>query len=162
LSRNCSAKAKALKRVADKMVTLAKRGDLHARRQAMEWFMDETVAKKLFDVQVDQFKSRAGGYTRILRIGFRQGDNAPLGLIELVGSEHKFVEAPKETKGEKGAKKPAAKTAPAKEKAVKVAKEKKADKPVAEAKPKAKAPKKEGGPAKPAAKKAKPAKSEKG
>jgi large subunit ribosomal protein L17 len=158
-------KAKALKRVADKMVTLAKRGDLHARRQAIAWFMDETVVARLFDVLVDQFKSRQGGYTRILRLGFRQGDNAPMGLIELVGSEHKFVQKPSEVKGEKAAKKPAPKTksAPTKEKAAKPVKEKKAEKPTAEAKPKGKGTKKEAAGATKAAapKKAKSAKSEK-
>jgi len=78
------AKAKELKRLADKMVTLGKRGDLHARRQAMSVLRDESVGKKLFDDIAPRFKERAGGYTRILKIGRRHGDNAPVSLIELV------------------------------------------------------------------------------
>jgi large subunit ribosomal protein L17 len=78
------AKAKELKRLADKMVTLGKRGDLHARRQAMSVLRDESVGKKLFDDIAPRFKERSGGYTRILKIGRRHGDNAPVSLIELV------------------------------------------------------------------------------
>jgi large subunit ribosomal protein L17 len=78
------AKAKELKRLADKMVSLGKRGDLHARRQAMSILRDETVGKKLFDDIAPRFKDRSGGYTRILKVGHRHGDNAPVSLIELV------------------------------------------------------------------------------
>lgn len=78
------AKAKELRKVADKMLTLAKRGDLHARRQAMAYMMDEDVVKKLFDEVAPKYKDRQGGYTRIIKAGVRQGDAAPMVIIELV------------------------------------------------------------------------------
>ncbi|WP_289002296.1 50S ribosomal protein L17 [uncultured Megasphaera sp.] len=78
------AKAKELRKVADKMLTLAKRGDLHARRQALAYIMDEDVVKKLFDEIALKYKDRQGGYTRIIKKGFRQGDAAPIVIIELV------------------------------------------------------------------------------
>ncbi|WP_270446629.1 50S ribosomal protein L17, partial [Anaeroglobus sp. AF13-6AC] len=67
------AKAKELRKVADKMLTLAKRGDLHARRQVMAYMMDEDVVKKLFDEVAPKYKDRQGGYTRIIKAGVRQG-----------------------------------------------------------------------------------------
>ena len=78
------AKAKALRPVAEKMITLAKRGDLHARRQVLSYFMDKSVANKLFDQMGERFSDRQGGYVRILRAGHRIGDNAPLALIQLL------------------------------------------------------------------------------
>lgn len=78
------AKAKELRKVADKMLTLAKRGDLHARRQVMAYMMDEDVVKKLFDEVAPKYKDRQGGYTRIIKAGVRQGDAAPMIIIELV------------------------------------------------------------------------------
>ena len=78
------AKAKELRKVADKMLTLAKRGDLHARRQVMAYMMDEDVVKKLFDEVAPKYKDRKGGYTRIIKAGVRQGDAAPMVIIELV------------------------------------------------------------------------------
>lgn len=78
------AKAKELRKVADKMLTLAKRGDLHARRQVMSYMMDEDVVKKLFDEVAPKYKDRQGGYTRIIKAGVRQGDAAPMVIIELV------------------------------------------------------------------------------
>jgi len=78
------AKAKALRPVAEKMITLAKRGDLHARRQVISYFMDKSVAYKLFDQMRDRFSDRQGGYVRILRAGHRIGDNAPLAIIQLL------------------------------------------------------------------------------
>lgn len=78
------AKAKELRKVADKMLTLAKRGDLHARRQVMAYMMDEDVVKKLFDEVAPKYKDRQGGYTRIIKAGIRQGDAAPMVIIELV------------------------------------------------------------------------------
>ncbi|MCL6581281.1 MAG: 50S ribosomal protein L17 [Firmicutes bacterium] len=77
-------RAKEVKRLADKMVTLAKRGDLHARRQAARYLTDEDVLKKLFDVIGPRYADRAGGYTRIVRTGNRKGDAAPMALLELV------------------------------------------------------------------------------
>ena len=77
-------KAKDLRRFAERMITLGKRGDLHARRQAHAFLQDEVVVRKLFDAIATRYKERQGGYTRVLRAGFRYGDNAPLAVIELV------------------------------------------------------------------------------
>lgn len=77
-------KAKELKRVMDRLITLGKRGNLHSRRLAVARIRDEAMAKKLFDVLADRYKERNGGYTRVLKAGFRYGDNAPLAVIELV------------------------------------------------------------------------------
>lgn len=78
------AKAKELRKVAEKMLTLAKRGDLHARRQVLAYMMDEGVVKKMFDEIAPKYKDRQGGYTRIIKTGVRQGDAAPMVIIELV------------------------------------------------------------------------------
>lgn len=78
------AKAKELRKLADKVITLAKRGDLHARRQAAEVVQDEDVLKKLFDSIGARFKDRNGGYTRTTKLEYRMGDGAPLAAIELV------------------------------------------------------------------------------
>ncbi len=78
-------KAKELKPIAEKMITLAKRGDLHARRQALSYMQSKDVVAKLFDQIGSQFSDRQGGYTRIIRTGARQGDAAPMAIIELVG-----------------------------------------------------------------------------
>jgi len=77
-------KAKDLKRVMDKYITLAKRGDLNSRRLAAARLRDEEQVKKLFDVLAPRYKDRAGGYTRVLKAGFRYGDSAPRAVIELV------------------------------------------------------------------------------
>ena len=77
-------KAKDLKRVVDKYITLAKRGDLNSRRLAASRLRDEDMAKKLFDVLGPRYKNRNGGYTRVLKAGFRYGDSAPRAVIELV------------------------------------------------------------------------------
>lgn len=77
------AKAKELRKLADKVVTLAKRGDLHARRQAAEVVQDESVLKKLFDSIGGRYKDRNGGYTRMTKLEYRMGDGAPLAAIEL-------------------------------------------------------------------------------
>ncbi|MCG8446434.1 MAG: 50S ribosomal protein L17 [Hyphomicrobiales bacterium] len=77
-------KAKDLRSVADKLITLAKRGDLHARRQAIAQIRDEKMVKKLFDVLGPRYQDRQGGYTRVLKAGFRYGDSAPMAVIELV------------------------------------------------------------------------------
>ena len=78
------AKAKELRKVADKMLTLAKRGDLHARRQVLAYMMDEDVVKKLFDEIAPKYKDRQGGYTRIIKTGVRQGDAAPMAVSRAV------------------------------------------------------------------------------
>ncbi len=80
-------KAKELRPIAEKMITLAKRGDLHARRQALNYIRSKNVVAKLFDVIKDQFADRNGGYTRIIRTGIRRGDAAAMAIIELVGYE---------------------------------------------------------------------------
>src|SRR5213082_3455567 len=77
-------KAKDLRPVVEKLITLGKRGDLHARRQAIAQVRDVALVKKLFDVLGLRYKERNGGYTRVLKAGFRFGDNAPLGVIEFV------------------------------------------------------------------------------
>ncbi len=77
-------KAKELRSIADKLITLGKRGDLHARRQAIARIKDVAQVKKLFDVPGPRYAERNGGYTRVLKAGFRHGDNAPMAVIELV------------------------------------------------------------------------------
>ncbi len=77
-------KAKDLRRVVEKYITLAKRGDLNSRRLAASRLGDEAMTKKLFDVIGPRYKDRAGGYTRVLKAGFRYGDSAPRAVIELV------------------------------------------------------------------------------
>jgi large subunit ribosomal protein L17 len=77
-------KAKDLRPVVEKLITLGKRGDLHARRNAMSELRDADMVKKLFDVLGPRYKDRAGGYCRVLKAGFRQGDNAPMAVIEFV------------------------------------------------------------------------------
>ncbi len=77
-------RAKEARREAEKMITLAKRGGLHAKRQAMAYMFDEDVVTKLFDEIAPRYEDRNGGYTRILKLGPRQGDNAETVFLELV------------------------------------------------------------------------------
>lgn len=77
-------KAKELRSIVDKLITLGKRGDLHARRQAISRIRNVEQVKKLFDTLGPRYQERNGGYTRVLKAGFRYGDNAPLAVIELV------------------------------------------------------------------------------
>ena len=77
-------KAKELRRVADRLITLAKRGDLHARRQAFARLRDDAMVAKLFNTLGPRYAERPGGYTRVLKAGFRYGDSAPMAVIELV------------------------------------------------------------------------------
>jgi large subunit ribosomal protein L17 len=77
-------KAKELKRVAEKMITLGKRGDLHARRQAAAFIRERPMVGKLFGELSERYRDRSGGYTRIVKMGFRAGDNAPMSIIEFV------------------------------------------------------------------------------
>jgi large subunit ribosomal protein L17 len=81
------AKAKELRRWADWMITLGKRGDLHARRQALQVIRDKAVVHKLFTDLAQRYQARSGGYTRTVKVGFRVGDGAPLSLIELLTGE---------------------------------------------------------------------------
>jgi large subunit ribosomal protein L17 len=80
-------KAKELRRVADKLVTLGKRGNLHARRQALQVVHSDAIVRKLFDEIAPRFAERPGGYTRILRLGYRPGDAAAMAVIELVDGQ---------------------------------------------------------------------------
>jgi large subunit ribosomal protein L17 len=77
-------KAKDLRPIVEKLITLAKKGDLHARRQAISQIKDLDQVKKLFDVLAARYKDRHGGYIRIMKAGFRMGDNAPVAVIEFV------------------------------------------------------------------------------
>jgi large subunit ribosomal protein L17 len=77
-------KAKELKPIVDKLITLGKRGDLHARRQAVSMLGDSKLAAKLFDTLAPRYAARAGGYTRVMKAGFRYGDDAAMAFIELV------------------------------------------------------------------------------
>lgn len=77
-------KAKEVSKLSAKMITLGKRGDLHARRQALAFLMDEGIVKKLFDEIAPKYKDRQGGYTRIYKLGPRRGDAAEMAIIELV------------------------------------------------------------------------------
>jgi len=106
------AKAKELRRVAEKMITLAKRGDLHARRQAATVVQDARALKKLFDMLGARYKERQGGYTRITKLDYRAGDGAPMAAIELIGAE---VQAGARPKAGRKADRGAAKAPPAAE-----------------------------------------------
>src|SRR6187431_1877936 len=77
-------KAKELRPIVEKLVTLAKRGDLHARRLAISRVRDDAMVKKLFETLGPRYQERNGGYTRVLKAGFRHGDNAPVAVIEFV------------------------------------------------------------------------------
>jgi len=77
-------RAKELRRIADHMISLGKQGDLHAKRQVLSYLFDESVVKKLFDEIAPKYRERNGGYTRILKIGYRRGDGASMALVELV------------------------------------------------------------------------------
>ncbi len=85
--RTTDAKAKGLRRWADHLITLAKRGDLHARRQALSIIREKNVVYKLFDEAAELFGAVSGGYTRIIKIGRRPGDAAPISIIELITVE---------------------------------------------------------------------------
>jgi len=103
--RTTLAKARSARPVAEKMITLAKRGTLHARRQALAYMTKEDAVKKLFDDIGPRFKERPGGYTRIVKLDRRAGDGAEMAMLELVGTEFKA----KTKKKKKEAKKSAAK-----------------------------------------------------
>ncbi|KAB2951388.1 50S ribosomal protein L17 [Heliorestis acidaminivorans] len=77
-------KAKELRRIAEKMITLGKRGDLHARRQALSYLQEESVVTQLFNETAPKYATRQGGYTRLMKAGYRRGDSAPMCIVELV------------------------------------------------------------------------------
>ncbi len=92
-------KAKDLRPIVEKLVTLGKRGGLHARRQALSELRDAAMVKKLFEVLGPRYKTRSGGYTRVMKAGFRFGDSAPLGVIEFVDRD---VDAKGQDSGPRG------------------------------------------------------------
>lgn len=92
------AKAKAARPLAEKMITLAKKDTLHARRQALQFIYKKSVVKKLFDELGPRFIERPGGYTRIIKLGPRQGDGAEMAILELIGSEFKKKKKKKKEK----------------------------------------------------------------
>jgi large subunit ribosomal protein L17 len=94
-------KAKALRPVVERLVTLAKKGDVASRRLVVSRMRDETQTKKLFDTLAPRYKTRAGGYTRVLKAGYRYGDNAPLAVIE-------FVDRDEEARGQDSGPRPEA------------------------------------------------------
>ena len=94
--RTTLSKAKATKPIAEKMITLAKKNTLHARRQTLQVIYKRDVVKKLFDDIGPRFVERPGGYTRIIKLGPRMGDGAEMAILELVGSEFKKKEKKKE------------------------------------------------------------------
>ncbi|MBM10257.1 MAG: 50S ribosomal protein L17 [Magnetovibrio sp.] len=77
-------KAKELRRIADKMISLGKKGSLHSRRQALSYLRSDQTVRKLFETLADRYNKRPGGYTRVIKSGFRYGDNAPMAIVELV------------------------------------------------------------------------------
>lgn len=114
--RTTTPKAKVLRRYAEKMITLGKDGGLNARRRAMAFMRNKVAVTKLFTDVAPQYKERNGGYTRILKLGTRPGDNAEMSIIELVEGVKAATEAPKPAK-KAAAKKAPAKTAKSAEKA---------------------------------------------
>jgi large subunit ribosomal protein L17 len=99
-------RAKGVRPIAERMITLGKRETLHARRQALAYIKDPAVVTKLFDTLAPRFSDRQGGYTRIIRLGHRDGDGAQMAFLELIGSEFKPAkrdEGKKSKKGEKEA-----------------------------------------------------------
>jgi len=97
-------RAKAVRPIAERMITLGKRENLHARRQALAFVKDPAVVAKLFDTLAPRFAQRHGGYTRIIRLGFRDGDGAQMAYLELIGSEFKPAKKEESKKGKKAEK----------------------------------------------------------
>jgi large subunit ribosomal protein L17 len=98
-------KAKEIRPLAEKMITLGKRDNLHARRQLQSYLLRDAVAKKVFDTIAPRFADRNGGYSRIIKLGNRKGDGADLAIIELLGSELEVKKAERAEKAKEKAKK---------------------------------------------------------
>jgi len=111
--RTTDVKAKEVRRWADHLITLAKRGDLHARRQALAIVMEKNVVHKLFEEAGQRFAAMSGGYTRVIKLGRRPGDAAPMSLVELVAEPSKKPAQKTRPETEKAATAPVAATAPA-------------------------------------------------
>ena len=92
------AKAKSVKPIAEKMISLAKRGDLHARRQALAYMKDKAVTHRLFDELKDRYLDRQGGYVRIIKKGVRKGDGAPISVVQLMTSDEQKKSGKKKKK----------------------------------------------------------------
>lgn len=99
-------KAKAIRPIAEKMITLAKRGDLHARRQALSYMQDKSVTHRLFEEIKERYLDRQGGYVRIVKKGFRKGDGAPVSIVQLLPVEEGKKEKKKKRKRKKAEKAP--------------------------------------------------------
>ena len=97
------AKAKEVRRLADRMITLGKRGDLHARRQALSVIRERDITAKVFDDLAERYRERPGGYTRVLKTRRRTGDAAPMSIVELVEGVEKPAAEPEKKKGRKKA-----------------------------------------------------------
>ncbi|HPI51419.1 MAG TPA: 50S ribosomal protein L17 [Smithellaceae bacterium] len=99
--RTTDATAKEVRKLADRMITLGKRGDLHARRQALSVVRDKEMVAKLFGELAERFRYRAGGYTRIVKVGYRFGDNAPVSILEYIPDENRKEKAKPKKKEKK-------------------------------------------------------------
>jgi large subunit ribosomal protein L17 len=102
--RTTDTKAKELRKLAEKMITLGKRGSLHARRQALAVVRDKDMVSKLFGELAERYRNREGGYTRIIKAGYRFGDNAPVSIIEFISDEAKKEKAKAKPKAKAKAK----------------------------------------------------------
>ena len=99
--RTTDATAKEVRKLADRMITLGKRGDLHARRQSLSVVRDKEMVAKLFGELAERFRNRAGGYTRIVKVGYRFGDNAPVSILEYIPDENRKEKAKPKKKEKK-------------------------------------------------------------
>jgi large subunit ribosomal protein L17 len=102
--RTTDMKAKELRKIAEKMITLGKKGSLHARRQALAVVRDKDMVGKLFGELTERYRDREGGYTRIVKAGYRFGDNAPVSIVEFIPDEKKKEKAKPKTKAKSKAK----------------------------------------------------------
>ena len=102
--RTTDSKAKEVRKLAEKMITLGKKGNLHARRQALAFVRDKALVSKLFGELTERYRQRAGGYTRIIKVGYRFGDNAPVSILEFIPEEKKKEKAKPKAKGKTKAK----------------------------------------------------------
>jgi len=97
--RTTDSKAKEVRKLAEKMITLGKKGSLHARRQALAFVRDKALVSKLFGELTERYRKRAGGYTRIIKVGYRFGDNAPVSILEFIPEEKKKEKVKPKAKG---------------------------------------------------------------
>jgi large subunit ribosomal protein L17 len=119
--RTTDAKAKELRRFVERVITLGKQGSLHARRQVLAIIQDKAIVKKLFDSIGPRFKDRPGGYTRVIKVGWRHGDAAPVSLVELLGSDEEAQASGSEKKAKKPRRRSVAKAAAPRKRAAKEA-----------------------------------------